>query len=257
MTRARTHAHSISYLLAIVGLALAIMVAATPAALAATESPSRTETVRVQQTLQQLGFYRGSINGTHDRATADAIMAFHKTVSAERITEWTNEDWVSARALEAIGFDIPVRPTEPDRIEVDLYRQVMYLVHDGEISAIFPIVSGKGDTYERLGRATGGAHTPTGDYTLIRHIAGWRNGSYGLIYRPWYFVGGYAIHGSRVARPQPASNGCVRVPMDDMDWLEGHLRLGLPVHVWVGGPSSAVSAYRTASLAATLDYDIV
>ncbi|NOY54558.1 MAG: murein L,D-transpeptidase [Actinobacteria bacterium] len=257
MKRSVTYAHALLRVAAVVGITLTVAISSVPAARAVTESPSRTEIVRIQQTLQHLGLYRGQIDGSHNKATADAIMAFHKVVSADRTSEWTHEDWQNVRALAAVGYDIPERPDEPDRIEVDLYRQVMYLVEGGDVAGIFPIVSGRGDTYERLGRRTGGAHTPVGDYTLIRHVAGWRYGSYGPIYRPWYFIGGYAIHGSKVARPQPASNGCVRIPMQDIDWLEGRLELGMPVHVWVGRPSSAVAAFHLEHLAASLQYDIV
>jgi lipoprotein-anchoring transpeptidase ErfK/SrfK len=242
--------------LAVVAIALAVTLASFEPALAGIDIPSGSQVARVQQTLQQLKFYRGPINGKDDQATGDAIMAFHKTVGAERTREWTDADWENVRALESVGFDIPQRPDEPNRIEIDLYRQVMYLVGGGHVAAVLPIVSGIGDTYERLGRATGGAHTPVGDYTLTRHVDGWRNAALGRIYRPWYFVGGYAIHGGRIAHPQPASHGCVRVPMADMDWLEGRLWLGMPVHVWVGSGVSAVSMYLLQHQGAVSYYDI-
>ena len=215
------------------------------------------DTTSIQETLQQLGFYRGPINGEYNRATGDAILAFHKTVGADRTRSWVDADWENVRALRSVGYEIPDRPYEPNRIEIDLFRQVMFLVERGSVVAVFPIVSGKGDTYQRLGHATGGLHTPLGDFELLRHVDGWRTAELGRIYRPWYFVGGYAIHGGKVAHPQPASHGCVRVPMADMDWLESHLELGMPVHVWVGEGAVSVSAYRLEHLTARFLYDIV
>jgi N-acetylmuramoyl-L-alanine amidase len=211
----------------------------------------------VQETLRQLGFYRGPINGEYDQAIGDAILAFHKTVGTRRTRDWVDADWENARALTSVGYEIPDRPDEPNRIEIDLYRQIMFLIERGSVVAVFPIVSGKGDTYQRLGHATAGLHTPVGDFQLLRHVDGWRTAELGRIYRPWYFVGGYAIHGGKVAHAQPASHGCVRVPMADMDWLESHLELGMPVHVWVGEGAVGVSTYRLEHLAAGMLYDIM
>jgi lipoprotein-anchoring transpeptidase ErfK/SrfK len=243
--------------LAVAAAVLVLTLSSLEPAVAASDIPSGSETVRVQLTLQQLKFYRGPISGVDDQATADAIMAFHKVVGADRIRDWIEADWENARALESVGFDIPRRPDEPNRIEVDLYRQVMYLVFGGHVQAVFPIVSGKADTYERLGHATAGAHTPVGDFTLIRHVDGWRTAALGRIYHPWYFVGGYAIHGSRIAHPQPASHGCIRVPMADMDWLESRLWLGIPVHVWVGSEAAAVGTYVLEHQVAALQFDVI
>jgi len=208
----------------------------------------------VQQALEELGLYRGPITGQFDQATGDAILALHKAAGTERTREWSDDDWLSVQALASIGFDIPDRPDEPNRVEIDLYRQLMFLVEDQQVVAVSPIVSGRGDTYQTLGHASGGSHTPVGDFTIVRHVDGWRHAALGNIYRPWYFVGGYAIHGGRVAHPQPASHGCVRVPMADMDWLEGHLEIGMPVHVWVGQEPAAIGAYRLEHVAAGESY---
>lgn len=255
MERVRNHPIIERLVAVLVVLIATVMVA--PTASATTDIPDAGSVVHIQQALQRTGFYRGPVDGVENQAMRDAIMAFHKVMSVERTSVWTADDWYNLWALDHTGFDVPDRPGEPDRIEIDLYRQVMYLVEDGDVSAVFPIVSGRGDTYERLGRKTGGAHTPVGDYTIIRHVAGWRHGSYGAIYRPWYFVGGYAIHGSKIARPQPASHGCVRTPMDDMDWLEQRLELGMPVHVWVGESSTAVAMMRLERLSASLEAAII
>jgi lipoprotein-anchoring transpeptidase ErfK/SrfK len=48
---------------------------------------------------------------------------------------------------------------------------------------------------------------------------GWWEGDLGPIYRPIYFRGGIAFHGSAVIPAYPASHGCVRVSTDAMDML--------------------------------------
>jgi lipoprotein-anchoring transpeptidase ErfK/SrfK len=39
------------------------------------------------------------------------------------------------------------------------------------------------------------------------------------MYRPKYFTGGIAVHGSPSIPPVPASHGCVRVSNSAIDWL--------------------------------------
>jgi lipoprotein-anchoring transpeptidase ErfK/SrfK len=52
------------------------------------------------------------------------------------------------------------------------------------------------------------------------------------MYKPYYFRGGYAIHGSPSVPGYPASHGCVRVTNADMDFLRDHLDLGMTVYVY-------------------------
>ena len=48
---------------------------------------------------------------------------------------------------------------------------------------------------------------------------GWWEGDLGQIYRPKYFVGGVAVHGSNSVPNYPASHGCVRVSVPAMDFI--------------------------------------
>jgi peptidoglycan hydrolase-like protein with peptidoglycan-binding domain len=63
---------------------------------------------------------------------------------------------------------------------------------------------------------------------------GWWVGDLGQIYRPKYFIGGVAIHGSQTVPAYPASHGCVRVTTAAMDmiWDSGMLPLGADVVVY-------------------------
>jgi lipoprotein-anchoring transpeptidase ErfK/SrfK len=66
----------------------------------------------------------------------------------------------------------------------------------------------------------GTAVTPVGTFKIDRERPdGWWIGDLGQIYRPKYFVGGVAIHGSMSVPAYPASHGCVRVTVKAMDFI--------------------------------------
>ena len=96
--------------------------------------------------------------------------------------------------------------------------------------------TGNGEQYwSKNGGPSGGyvrATTPRGDYTLFRHVPGWRTNYLGSLFKPWYFTPYYAIHGSRSVPSYPASHGCVRVPTWESNHLDAFLEIGLPVHIW-------------------------
>jgi lipoprotein-anchoring transpeptidase ErfK/SrfK len=54
----------------------------------------------------------------------------------------------------------------------------------------------------------------------------------GQMYNPYYFHGGYAIHGSPSVPNYPASHGCIRVTMWDMDLLLEHFEVGMAVYIY-------------------------
>lgn len=185
--------------------------------------------VALQTLLTDAGFYRGEVDGEFGNYTAHAVVAFHKAIDAERTSSWSETDW---EALRSYRPSLPDRPDEPDRLEVDLSRQILYRFEEGELVDIIPISSGNGESYYNAAGNLVRARTPRGDFSFYRHVSGWRISYLGGLYQPWYFRGGYAIHGSNFVPPWPDSHGCVRVPNWEADYLAGQLWLGLPVHVW-------------------------
>ena len=183
----------------------------------------------LQRMLTDQGLFRGKVDGAYGPRLRDAVMAFHKVLGVNRSGAWQASDW---KALTT--FTIPALPSrsgEKNRVEVDLTRQVLYLIKGGEVTAIIPVSSGNGELFDTpSGR--GRAVTPRGNYTFQRQIDGWRISYLGGLYRPWYFTGGYAIHGSTSVPAYPASHGCIRVPLWEADWLAGQFTIGLPVHIW-------------------------
>ena len=188
---------------------------------------------QLQRHLTGLGVYRGEIDGVFGRETAAAVVAVHKLAGAERDAVWQPEDWTIELDHRAI---LDRHPDETDRLEVDIARQVLFVIKGGEVAAILPVSSGNGALYwSKNGGTDGGyvrAQTPRGDFKLFKHINGWRTNYLGSLYKPWYFTPYYAVHGSSSVPAHPASHGCVRVPTWESDHLDSMLYLGLPVHIW-------------------------
>ena len=183
---------------------------------------------RLQEQLADAGFRPGVPDGRFSQATLGAVYAFQKLHDLERDGMFRAEHW------DLLGADIelPVHTGAPDRVEVDLAKQVLFLVKDHQVEAVLPISSGNGDTYRNSRGASVRARTPEGGYQFYKRVNGWRISYLGGLYRPFYFRGGYAIHGSSSVPPYPASHGCVRVALTDMDYLAPELELGMPLFVY-------------------------
>ncbi|MFN7927602.1 MAG: L,D-transpeptidase [Blastocatellia bacterium] len=105
------------------------------------------------------------------------------------------------------------RETGVAHIEVDLTRQVLFVVEeDSARLRILPVSTGSGEWFTEGGR-TRQAITPTGRFKIQWQIKGWRKSPLGLLYYPNYFYDGIAIHGNPAVPSVPASHGCVRIPM--------------------------------------------
>ena len=176
--------------------------------------------------LQAAGYWVG--NGS-PALMRQALWALQKSAGIARTGVF---DAATARALDA-GVLPPARSKFGYVAEVDKGRQVIKLVRDGQIQWVFNTSTGNGAVYYDGGtRAV--ARTPEGMFRVERQINGVRISSLGELYRPKYFVGGYAIHGSPSIPPYPASHGCVRVsnPAIDYMWAANLLPIGTPVHVY-------------------------
>jgi peptidoglycan hydrolase-like protein with peptidoglycan-binding domain len=198
--------------------------------------------IRLQYALKRAGFYRGPVDGVYGTTTATAVITFEKYLGLRRQGDFGALDWIRLALLP--DPDLPYRWDEPDRVEIDLTRQLLYVVRDQTVVGILPTSTGSGSTYYsvRNGRYVG-ASTPEGDFDLRWHQYGWNCDSVTdwCVYNYWSFTPFYGIHGYREVPAYPASHGCSRVHLWDSDWLEGQLFVGMPVHVWrqvpvVAGP---------------------
>jgi peptidoglycan hydrolase-like protein with peptidoglycan-binding domain len=187
--------------------------------------------VAVQKSLTDLGYYLGAADGRRGPALRSAVMAFQK------VQGLGPDGAIGAATLQALAA--PRKPAlaasgPSNRIEVDLTKQVLYVVKGGAVQRILPISSGNGATYTQKDGSTARALTPTGWYKIERRIVGVREADLGTLYDPQYFYRGWAIHGSNSVPAGPASHGCIRVTRADAKWLLSNISIGMSVYLHGG-----------------------
>ena len=89
---------------------------------------------------------------------------------------------------------------------------MLLVVNDDDGVRVLPISSGNDRRFVDEGQ-TSVAYTPPGRFIVYEKEVGWHTGSLGSVYYANFISGGVAIHGSRNVSIQPASHGCIRVPM--------------------------------------------
>jgi lipoprotein-anchoring transpeptidase ErfK/SrfK len=184
----------------------------------------------LQQRLSDLGFWLGEVDGHYGQLTRQAVMAFQKAEGLDRDGVAGPE---TRKKLPTASRPEP-RTAEGDHIEVDLERQLLLVVRGGQVQWTFNTSTGNGEAYDRPSGGTGVARTPRGDFEIERQINGVREAELGVLYRPKYFHGGIAVHGSGSIPAHPASHGCVRVTNAAMDllWASDVAPVGTEVHVY-------------------------
>jgi hypothetical protein len=216
--------------------------AAKPTQAKAKPSPTRRREVErigpeqvseARRRLTELGYW---MNLTADKKRDDsfrhALMAFQKVEGMKATGRLTAGD---LRALRAAERPRP-RYTGGPRVEVDLLRQVLFLVNEqGEVERVLPVSSGNGKAFESEGWERD-AITPIGRYFIQRKVEGWRKSALGEMYYPNYILGGIAIHGSPSIPPYPDSHGCVRIPMFAAEEFSRITPVGLEVLIYDSDP---------------------
>ena len=173
----------------------------------------------LQQRLIALHYYDvGSVDGAFGNNTLHAVYAFQKV-------QGISVDGIVGPATWS-KLASPYRPKaryyhSSAAAEVNLTKRVLYLTKAGAITRIVDASPGKSST-----------PTPTGNFSFTRRIDGWRQSDLGLLWRPYYFYRGYAIHGSTSVPTYSASHGCVRVTMSAMNRLWSTLYIGERVHIY-------------------------
>ena len=189
------------------------------------------DVVATQKTLADLGYYLGANDGKRGPALRSAVMAFQKV---QGLGADGTVGPATLAALKAPKKPVLKGSSPSNRVEIDLTKQVLYVVKGGAIQRILPISSGNGATYEQKNGSKARALTPTGYYKIQRRIVGERKADLGTLYDPQYFYRGWAIHGSNSVPAVPASHGCVRVTRADAKWLLGAIGNGMSVHLYGG-----------------------
>ena len=214
--------------------------APAPAAAAALAAPPAglgtgargAEVAALEQRLDALHYDVGKVDDVYDQNTAYAVTAFQKVHGLGRTGRATDE---VVAALAAAKAPAPLVPNGGEnRVEIDIPRQVLFLYKGGSLQKILTVSSGNNQRFCSEGWCRK-AVTPGGSFGIYRQGRGWETGPLGSLYNPLYFNGGIAIHGSRSVPAQPASHGCIRIPMSAAEWFPGQVHNGMPVHV-VGVP---------------------
>lgn len=192
---------------------------------ALTLGSSSPRVLAAQKRLQSLGYFSPTPDGSFGGGTRQAVWALQKVAGLPRTGQ------IDAATKQALDKGVRGNPSISSGLEIDIARQVMYVVRGGSLVRTMNISSGNGEMFkyptkkDKDGKPTEWdtqkAVTPTGSFSMYMS----RNKNHestlelGTMYRPAYFNEGIAVHGSGSVPAHPASHGCVRVTNDGMNWL--------------------------------------
>ena len=204
------------------------------------QQPSSQQIFEAEQRLWELGYWAGPVDEKFGPDSRHALIAFQKVERRAPTGKLTSAE---LSALRAATRPLPQHARYP-HVEIDLERQVLFVVDEtGEVARILPVSTGSGELYIDHGQVHR-ARTPTGTFTVIRKINGWRRSSLGLLYYPNYIVNGVAIHGNPSVPTRPASHGCIRVPMFAAKELSSLLPIGFEVLIYDNMSYGSLSRYN-------------
>ena len=162
--------------------------------------------VTLLQRLGALGYATPSARSAFDEDVLQSVYAFQK---AQRLPRTGVAGAVFWRKLNHASPLAPHFRAPGSHLEVDTSRQILLVVRGGRVTLVAPVSTA----------GIAGYYTPLGRFTISRKIPGYDTSPLGVLYKPMYFYGGYAIHGNPSVPPYPASHGCVRVPNFVIDRL--------------------------------------
>lgn len=174
----------------------------------AQETKRRADVREAERRLAELGYWTGPVDGLLDPATRSALIAFQKWEGRPVTGKLTLEE------LDAIRTATPPKAREVGypHVEVDIDRQVLLIVNDDDSVRVLHTSTGSGKPFMDEGQMSV-AYTPRGRFVVYDKTFGWEDGVLGSVYYANYISGGVAIHGYLSVPTQPASHGCIRIPM--------------------------------------------
>lgn len=186
------------------------------------------DVLSLQRFLASRRYDPGPLNGSYGYDTVHAVMAFQKLERLPITGRWGRLE--RARAARPTAFRLRY-PMAARSVEIDLTRQIMVLSEGGRVLRILDVSSGNDKPYTVDG-VTYRAFTPRGRFSIYRKINGLRVSRLGGLWKPSYFYGGWAIHGSASVPSYPASHGCVRITNPAADRIFPLLTIGTRVAVY-------------------------
>ncbi len=187
---------------------------------------------RLQQRLKDLLFDPGYIDGLYGGDTIMAVWAFQAAVMGR--TRDVKVDFVTPEMWDIMRGNVVItprrQPGSPQHVEIDLPGQVMTVWRATQLLLVTHISSGTGvewceevtidpgeegnNTKEPIKKGIcGEAVTPGGIYRFYNRKRGMVESKLGTMWNPVYFNFGIAVHGAMQVPKEPASHGCIRVPI--------------------------------------------
>ena len=169
---------------------------------------TRAQIKEAEQRLAELGYWTGRVDGVFDVGSRSALIAFQKWEGRSVTAKLTVDE------LEALRRSAAPTPRDPgyEHVEVDVDRQVLLLVGENGEVRVLPVSTGNDNKFMSDGQESI-AYTPRGRFVVYNKTFGWEDGRLGSVYYANYISGGVAIHGYLSVPTQPASHGCIRIPM--------------------------------------------
>ncbi len=170
--------------------------------------------VCVEEELRAQGYNVGPVDGRLDHLSVWSFYAFQKVAGLKPTGVFGEAEF---RRLTENPRLTPRRPhLGPNHVEIDIARQLVLVVRDGEVRHV-------------LHTSTGKRSTPTvrGEFTVYE-TRNYRQ-RHNAMYRPSFFYRGYAFHGYPEVPLYPASHGCARLYDGDMDFLWRFVQRGTRV----------------------------
>ncbi len=170
--------------------------------------------------LTRLKYCPGPIDGLYDDSTRDAVLAFQKV---ERLTRDGMVETAVWERLATAQTPLPKKIDVGTRVEIDLSRQVLFMVTDNKVWKIVHVSTGSTTRRTRVGH-----------FQIADKFRGWVNcvTLSGQMYYPSYVVSKTAIHGYRHVPAYPASHGCIRVPVWMAEELWNQTPRGMTVDIY-------------------------
>ena len=183
----------------------------------------------LQQRLNYVGYWCGSADGVFGAQTQQAVFALQKAWGLVRDGIVGPMTWSKV----ASNARRPARYGAGYRIEIDKTRQLALVVWGSTVRYTLNTSTGANRAFYAWGRWYDG-RTPSGKFSVYSHVNGWQTGALGSMYKPYYFNGGIALHGSTSIPTYNASHGCCRLSIAAQDMLirGGYVANGRQIYVY-------------------------